>query len=209
MGEISMEKIIFYVQGSEKEPYKVTFWRKEKDFKSACSCKAGKKGMYCKHRLDLLEGNLTNLSSDNYEDLEKVYKMLENSDLGILLDEFLYLREGEVLYKKYYKMVFKTMGFEKKQIEFYTQDKIIFEKITIIKKGENCYFFDYIFNFLGWNKIKLSKIKKLYPDLELKEIARDKIMIISDRTNIEKAEVYYLKKEYLKNLKEKIKIAMR
>lgn len=204
-----MDKILFEVQGSAKEPYRVTFWKNGEDFKSGCNCRAGKNGMYCKHRLDLLEGDLTNLKSTNYEDLEKVYEMLEGSDLGKILDEFLYLREAEIIYKKYSKMIFKTTSFEKNEIPFYTQEDILLEKITIIKKGVNCYFFDFNFNFLGWNKANLLKIKKLYPDLHLEESVQGKNILISERTNIDKANIYFSKKDYIKELRERVKLAIR
>ena len=68
-----MEKIVkFLIQGSGKEPYRCTFWKVDNyDLHSACTCPAGKKGQYCKHRFALLEGDITNVVDYSEEDLEE------------------------------------------------------------------------------------------------------------------------------------------
>ena len=44
----------FEVQGSAAEPYTVTFTLEEDNFNAYCTCPAGKKGQYCKHRFSLM-----------------------------------------------------------------------------------------------------------------------------------------------------------
>ena len=44
----------FEVQGSSSEPYIVTFSIEGTNFSAYCTCPAGKKGQYCKHRFSLM-----------------------------------------------------------------------------------------------------------------------------------------------------------
>ena len=76
------ERIEFYVQGSAAEPYRISFWRAEDNVKSSCTCQAGKNGLACKHRLNLLDGDVTNLVSSNPDSFQKLQRMLEGSDVG-------------------------------------------------------------------------------------------------------------------------------
>ena len=47
----------FEVQGSSSEPYIVTFGIEGDNFSAHCTCPAGKKGQYCKHRFSLMESD--------------------------------------------------------------------------------------------------------------------------------------------------------
>lgn len=78
------ERLDFFVQGSANDPYKVSFWRVGDDLKSSCTCQAGKNGLACKHRLNLLDGDLTNLVS-SLESFSKLQKMIDGSDVGVAL----------------------------------------------------------------------------------------------------------------------------
>jgi hypothetical protein len=79
------QRIEFLVQGSASEPYRVAFWRVTDNVKSSCTCQAGKNGLACKHRVSLLEGDVTNLVSQHDDSLEKLQMMLESSDVGAAL----------------------------------------------------------------------------------------------------------------------------
>lgn len=74
-------KLIFLVQGSANEPYYLEFWRDQNNLTSTCTCQAGQKGMYCKHRLHLLDGQTENLRSDNQEDVKKLQELLKGTDV--------------------------------------------------------------------------------------------------------------------------------
>lgn len=104
--------LVFYVQGSAKEPYRVAFWKEEnsKDVHSGCGCPAGRKMMYCKHRFQLIEGDLTNLDtekSENYqENLTELYNWLQDSDIGDFFTEFTMAKTGEKIKKMFNKYKF-------------------------------------------------------------------------------------------------------
>ena len=49
----------FEVQGSAANPYTVTFTMTGNDLAAHCTCPAGQKGQYCKHRFQLLDSDET------------------------------------------------------------------------------------------------------------------------------------------------------
>lgn len=78
-------RIEFLVQGSAAEPYRVSFWRVGDNVKSSCTCQAGENGLACKHRLNLLDGDVTNLVSSSPDSFQKLQGLLEGSDVGAAL----------------------------------------------------------------------------------------------------------------------------
>lgn len=58
-----MDRIQFQIQGSEPEPYTVTFHRTDSQLIGVCTCAAGQKGQHCKHRLGILLGDTSICSS--------------------------------------------------------------------------------------------------------------------------------------------------
>lgn len=76
------ETIEFFIQGSAANPYRVLFWREGNNVKSSCNCQAGKNGLACKHRLGLIDGDITNLVSSSADGLNKLLKIVEGSDVG-------------------------------------------------------------------------------------------------------------------------------
>ena len=100
MKENKEKVLVFYVKGSGKKPYRVAFWKEEnsRDIHSGCGCPAGRRMQYCKHRFQLIEGDLTNLddSTENAkEKLEILYNWLEDSDIGDFFEEFIMAKTGE------------------------------------------------------------------------------------------------------------------
>jgi hypothetical protein len=83
-----MERLRFFVQGSEPEPYEVTFRRQDSlQLIALCTCQAGQNGTYCKHRFNLLDGVLTGIVSGNESDLGILASWLPGSNLsGCLAD---------------------------------------------------------------------------------------------------------------------------
>ena len=82
-----MEEISFKVQGSEAEPYLVTFKRNGRLFNCTCTCKAGQIGQVCKHRLRIMEGSLEDIVSENGKEVKIVVSWLPGTDVEIALAE--------------------------------------------------------------------------------------------------------------------------
>jgi len=81
-----MKESIFFVQGSAKEPYKVTFRKNDSNLSAYCTCPAGDNGQYCKHRFNIL-GNITDgIVSGNELDVEIVASWLKGTDVETALN---------------------------------------------------------------------------------------------------------------------------
>ena len=76
-----MEIIKFQVQGSAKEPYEVEFIKMDDKLSTSCTCAAGKKGTYCKHRLNIMNGLTIGAVSQNKGDIEKIRTWLSGTDI--------------------------------------------------------------------------------------------------------------------------------
>lgn len=76
-----METVIFLVQGSAAEPYKVTFKIDGSNLSAYCSCPAGENGMYCKHRFGILSGEADGIVSGNEKDVSMIESWLPGSDV--------------------------------------------------------------------------------------------------------------------------------
>jgi uncharacterized Zn finger protein len=75
------KRAVFLVKGSAEEPYKVTFELKRGNLTAYCTCPAGEKGMYCKHRFAILEGSSRAVVSENLEEVGEVAAWLKGTDL--------------------------------------------------------------------------------------------------------------------------------
>ena len=82
-----MNELIFFVQGSAKEPYKVTFKKMGSNLLAYCTCPAGGNGQYCKHRFNILGGITDGVVSGNELDAEIVVSWLFGTDVEAALDE--------------------------------------------------------------------------------------------------------------------------
>lgn len=82
-----MERIEFLVQGSAPAPYEVIFARDNNEVTASCSCPAGDNGTYCKHRLDILDGVLGGVVSENAHQVREVVSWLPGSSLEMCLAE--------------------------------------------------------------------------------------------------------------------------
>lgn len=71
----------FHVQGSEPEPYRVMFRREGNNFTATCTCRGGEMGQVCKHRLNLLKGEIGSLVSGNGEQLARLPEMFVGTDV--------------------------------------------------------------------------------------------------------------------------------
>ena len=123
MKENKEKILVFYVKGSGKKPYRVAFWKEEysRDIHSGCGCPAGKRMQYCKHRFQLIEGDLTNLddSTENAkEKLEILYNWLEDSDIGDFFEEFIMAKTGEKIQNLANKVSFIYSKDTLKRVEY-------------------------------------------------------------------------------------------
>ncbi len=77
-----MDEIIFEVQGSAPEPYRVSFIRRSNANLSAyCTCPAGGNGQYCKHRFRIMEGEQQGIVSNNASDVKIIQSWLIGTDI--------------------------------------------------------------------------------------------------------------------------------
>lgn len=82
MNEGSIE---FLVQGSEIDPYRVSFHKSGNNLSAYCTCAAGSNGQYCKHRFNILDGIIDGVVSGNETDVITVGRWLEGSDVEAAL----------------------------------------------------------------------------------------------------------------------------
>ena len=79
--ETNKNEVVFLVQGSQPDPYKVTFSKNGDNLRGLCNCKAATNGMACKHRLDILTGDKKATATLDQENVKLVQKWLKGSDV--------------------------------------------------------------------------------------------------------------------------------
>jgi hypothetical protein len=92
-----MEELLFLVQGSAEEPYRVSFRKHGNNLSAYCTCPAGQNGQYCKHRFRILGGSAEGIVSGNSEDVLIVKSWLPGTDVEAAL---LGVTEKEILLEK-------------------------------------------------------------------------------------------------------------
>lgn len=158
-----MEKMIkFLVQGSGKEPYRCTFWKVDDyDLHSACTCPAGKKGQYCKHRFALLEGDITNVVDYSEEDFKELQEMLKSSDIADFYDDFAKAKIGEKISKICFDTSLHLKLGETTAKIFEDIKKYIGSNTVILLMKKEAYFFDLNKNIKEQIKIDKDEVEKL------------------------------------------------
>ena len=158
-----MEKIVkFLIQGSGKEPYRCTFWKVDNyDLHSACTCPAGKKGQYCKHRFALLEGDITNVVDYSEEDFKELQEMLKSSDIADFYDEFAKAKTGEKISKICFDTSLHLKLGETTEKTFEDIKKYIGSNSVILLMKTDAYFFDVNKNIKEQLKIDKDEVEKL------------------------------------------------
>lgn len=96
--ETNKNEVVFLVQGSQPDPYKVTFSKNGDNLRGLCNCKAATNGMACKHRLDILTGDKKATATLDQENVKLVQKWLKGSDVERCMIE---LRDAEQIAKEY------------------------------------------------------------------------------------------------------------
>jgi hypothetical protein len=88
-----MKEFIFFVQGSAKEPYKVTFRKTGNNLSAYCTCPAGDNGQYCKHRFNIFGGITDGIVSGNETGVEEVTSWLAGTDVEVALNNVMNAEE--------------------------------------------------------------------------------------------------------------------
>ena len=89
-----MDKIVFLVEGSEPDPYEVTFTKQGENLTALCTCKAGENRLPCKHIFRILDGDPKNVVSDNVEKVAEMPSWLERTDVESVMQE---VKEAEAI----------------------------------------------------------------------------------------------------------------
>ncbi|WP_259068985.1 hypothetical protein HDF24_05845 [Mucilaginibacter sp. X4EP1] len=82
-----MQSLTFNIQGSSIEPYEVIFYLIDGKLSGSCTCAAGQVSKYCKHRLELLQGDAKAAINLNNSDHITAIKWYSSSDLKAKVDE--------------------------------------------------------------------------------------------------------------------------
>ena len=90
---MAMNELTFLVQGSAKEPYKVTFQKKGVNLSAYCTCPAGDNGQYCKHRFSILGGATDGIVSANVLDVKIIVSWLAGSDVELAMNDVMNAEE--------------------------------------------------------------------------------------------------------------------
>lgn len=69
----------FQVAGSSGDEYLIEARRDGSAFLMSCNCRAGAVGQLCKHRVALLDGDVTSLRSENIDDVKALQNLIEGS----------------------------------------------------------------------------------------------------------------------------------
>jgi uncharacterized Zn finger protein len=79
----------FLVQGSSSDPYKITIQLEGINLTALCDCPAGKNGMYCKHRFNILRGSKKNIVSGNENEVTEAASWLSGTDVEAAMNELM------------------------------------------------------------------------------------------------------------------------
>ncbi len=79
---------------------------REGRFRFSCTCDGAENGYQCKHRIAILEGNLSRVSSDDRKTAEAIRSELNGSDIENFLDAW---RAAEADVKRYKQAFVKAL----------------------------------------------------------------------------------------------------
>lgn len=88
LNSIEKQQINLKTLGSTSIPYDLIVDRINNIVSIICGCKAAKFGQLCKHRLAILEGDITNIVGSQ-EDILGVLEWIKNSDLPKLYEKYI------------------------------------------------------------------------------------------------------------------------
>lgn len=90
-----MPNYSFYIQGSSSDPYEVTVKYSDKKFNIFCDCPAGELGQNCKHKLQIINGELSKPSKVVSGDLDKLALIPEIVKKFPIMDALVELKDLE------------------------------------------------------------------------------------------------------------------
>jgi uncharacterized Zn finger protein len=88
-----MQELTFLVKGSATEPYEIIFIKDGDSLTAVCNCPAGTYGNLCKHRVNILDGKTTSITSDNADQVATVVGWLVGTDVAAALDQLRQLEQ--------------------------------------------------------------------------------------------------------------------
>jgi len=104
-----MKTIKFEIISSSNNCYEVTFSSASEKFTSSCTCAAAEHGQLCKHRLELLHGDISSITSGNEYETTTVFSWLEGTAVAEALKQ---VSEAE----KNYESAKKNLSTAKKHL---------------------------------------------------------------------------------------------
>lgn len=84
----------FLVQGSQSDPYRVTFEKEGNNLNAYCTCAAGANGQSCKHRLRILSGNHEGLIGGDIDNALIVVGWICGTDVEHYLKRLIEAEDG-------------------------------------------------------------------------------------------------------------------
>lgn len=95
-------ELIFLIQGSSPNPFRVCFRREGETLSATCTCNAGVLGKLCKHRLGLMKGDPFGLVGGSTEQVSLIQELFQGTAgepaLKDLLDAEGALLQAEALF---------------------------------------------------------------------------------------------------------------
>lgn len=79
----------FRVKGSSTEPYKVVIQLEGQNLTARCDCAAGKNGMHCKHRYNILSGSKKDIVSGNEDEVKEAASWLSGTDVEAAMQDLM------------------------------------------------------------------------------------------------------------------------
>ena len=98
------------VSQSTGEVYYIELSRNGDNLTCTCTCPAGQKGMHCKHRLSILNGDISDVDSGDTDKMHLIEGMLEGTDVDQALNELRKLEEQKAELDKAIKAQKKVLG---------------------------------------------------------------------------------------------------
>jgi hypothetical protein len=84
-----MERVEFLVEGSQGDRYALAFEVNCTHANAYCNCQAGVNGQFCRHRIGVMDGDVSYLLSGNTADVVRLKDLLSGTDLGAAYKRFL------------------------------------------------------------------------------------------------------------------------
>ena len=91
-----MKIIVFTVASTSGNSYKVTFKNCDQVITSTCSCAAGEHGQLCKHRFEILHGDISAISSGNENEAAELLSWLHGTSIA---EALMQISEAEANYE--------------------------------------------------------------------------------------------------------------